>query len=74
MFYRSLDERKVGVVRNDGLGKRRELDTLLAELTDLLHDLLDGALRAVQYRADLHGGGSYDDAHCSNLRWGIGKC
>jgi hypothetical protein len=52
-----LHEGEIGVIRNDGLGEGRELDALFAQLTDLLHDLLDGTLPAVQHGADLHGGG-----------------
>ena len=64
---RGLDEGEVGVVGNDSLRESREPDTLFAQLADLLLDLLDRALPAVQHRADLHGGGFDDRAHRISL-------
>src|SRR5215216_6480669 len=59
-----LHEREVGVVGNHSLGEGRELNILFAQLADLLVDLLDGTLPAIQHGADLHGSGFDDGAHC----------
>src|SRR5215207_284026 len=56
-------EGEVGVVGDHGLGKGCELHALRGEFTDLLHNLLDGPVAAVQYGAELHGGSFDDGAH-----------
>src|SRR5258705_1520911 len=71
-----LHEAEIGVVRDHCLGERRELDALLAQLANLLHNLLDGADPAVEHGADLHGGGFNDGAHCNSFQldvWNISE-
>ncbi|MNQ86726.1 hypothetical protein D3C85_1019260 [compost metagenome] len=59
-FERRLHEREIRVVRHDGFRKHGELHTLFAEFENLLHDFIHGAFTAVEYGADLDGGGFYE--------------
>ncbi len=60
---RRLHESEIGIIGNDRLGEGRVLDALLTQFEDLLDDLFDGALAAVQHGGDLHGGSFDDGAH-----------
>src|SRR5271169_452944 len=54
VLHGRLDERKIGVVRHDGLRERRELHLLMAELVDGPHDLFDRPLAAIEHGAQLN--------------------
>ena len=58
----------LSTARNDSLREGRELNALFAQLEDLCHDLLDGALPAVKHGADLYGGGFNHGAHCFSFQ------
>src|SRR4051812_46615798 len=51
---------KKRIVRHHSLREGREVHPLLAELSDLAHDLVDGCLAAIESRTQLHRSGVHN--------------